>query len=407
VAGAKGVAFVIPLFLAGFLEPQVYGSIEFAWSTATILASVIAAGIPAALPQLVLLRRTVHLEDILAGSVAVLGAGALLIVGVASVFHGPVIGLFISALTVVALAQGNLGAYARTYSFRGSAQWIDGLGFYLVFLVALGVVPFGPVTVGALTTGTSLVAGLITLLAAALAAKTWQPEMWERGKLAVRTGVPMLANSLCSIWSSVCPRVYLGAVLGAQPVAVYSVGFRVAAVTLGVQSVLATGLFVRLYGMRTRQYDRFISAYLLLMAMVCCIMIVAFPYLLNLVSLRAIGADHKPDAVAIFPIVTLHIFAWLTWGWLEFRVSRARRAGRSAFQISLMMIAVLALIGGLNYFGYATLRSVLWSIVVQMIAGVLIQLRVLWKRGIRLRRTAGAFAFGMTAILLLGWKMTA
>src|SRR5690242_20646120 len=66
---AKAAAYLGPLVLARMLAPDLYGAIEFAWSSGMIGATVLALGVSSALPQLMLLRRAIPAADIMAAFV--------------------------------------------------------------------------------------------------------------------------------------------------------------------------------------------------------------------------------------------------------------------------------------------------------------------------------------------------
>jgi hypothetical protein len=395
---AKLAAFTGPIVLARLLDPVTYGGIEFGLSIATFTAGLLSLGIPGALPQMTLLRRTMPMVDLLAASVAV--PGALCLLGAVAVFILGGSSWAIQALTLICavliLAQGALSIYCRTHSQRSLAAWADGAGNLIV--VAIGLIAFGlgVPTLSAITTGAILCAVVVVAAAFATTARLRRPALAERFVMTFRFGAPVLLQSLAIVWCVVSGRIYLGSFLDPQAVAVYGAGFRIASALLVVHAVLAIAFFARLYAMRTRQYDLFLSIYFVVLTLIALAMILVFPFLAARMSLRAVQS--VPEAVALFPIILLQVFAWGCIASLELRVARARRAGRAAVVISVVAAAFAIMTFFAAWWGLLTLNFTAWLSALQMIACVLIQFLVLWRRGLTMPRTIFAFASGVALI---------
>lgn len=395
---SKAVAYLAPLVLAAYLDSSSYGVVEYAWSWSILVATLLTLGIPAAIPQLSLLRRPVPVSDIV--TLCVAGPGALLTVAAViamAVAGSPAQAVVFSACTI-ALAQVTLSSYSRTFSHRNLALWFEGLSIYGMTVVALGLALTG--LTGFLPLGilSTFVATLFLITALILFARLKQAEFMVRLQSAVRIGLPLLAFTLSSIWAAVSGRVYIGAFFPIEDLSVYSVDFRIASAMLIVHSIVGTGLFARLYNMPTRLYDRFLSLYLVALAILALLMVLVFPTILAHIGFRSIGHEQIPVAIRLFPIVALQVYAWGAWASLEVRLARARRSGPAAWKAIVLIAAIAILVAGLGITGLLTLRLCAWLMALQMLGGVAIQLYTLWRRGMKMRLSAIAFA--LTSLMI-------
>ena len=269
------------------------------------------------------------LRGILALCVAVPGAALAAAAIVALIAAGSPASAVVLGACVIALAQITLASYSRTFSHRNQALWFEGLSIYGMATIAAGLALTGSAGLLQLGIVSTLVAVVFVIAALTLFARQRRSELTTRLRNAVGLGLPLLAFTLSSIWASVCGRIYIGAFLGTGELAVYSVDFRIASALLIVHSIIATGLFARLYGMPSRQYDRFLSIYLAAIALLAVAMIAAFPILVGAFHFRSIGTDNIQAAVNLFSIVMLQVYAWGAWASLELRLARTRRSAPS------------------------------------------------------------------------------
>lgn len=399
---SKAAAYFAPLFLAAYLDSSSYGIIEYAWSWAALTATLLTLGIPGALPQLSLLRRPVPASDIMMLCIA--GPGALLTAAAFAmvIAHSPAQAVVMSACTV-ALAQVTLTSYTRTFSHRNLALWFEGLSIYGMTVVALCVAFAGLGGLASLAILSTVLSAILVTVALTLFAREEQAELMIRLRRAIRIGLPLLAFTLSSIWASVSGRLYIGAFLPIEDLSVYSVDFRIASALLILHSIIATGIFARLYSMSSRLYDRFLSLYLAVIALLAVAMIATFPLLVGHFRFRSVRTDNIHVALSLFPIVMLQVYAWGVWASLELRLACTRRSALAARRTIVLMAAIAAVFVFLGMEGLLSLRLSAILVALQMLGGVAIQLWTLWRRGAKMLRTTAASAFGAVLISLCGW----
>jgi len=403
---AKAAAYLGPLVLARLLTSDLYGAIEFSWSSGMLAATVLGLGVSSALPQLMLLRRPMPAADIMALFVAVPGGLALCLSLVLTIAGGSPAAVLVLNCIVLAIAQNHATAYARTTSHRNLAVWIENLATHAVVLVAVVAALLHAAAMPAVAGGTAAAAFLMTAGAAFVVHRSRAADFAARARTAIRLGLPLLIYGLCSTWVAVSGRFYVGATLGASELASYSVSFRLASALLIVHAILGTALFARLYRLPARQYDKYLCIYQALIAAVSVLMIVSYPSVLPWLRLQAIDARGQADSIAIFPIVLLHVFGWNAWATLEMRIARARRGGQAAWRTLLVFSVFGLLLGALFWMNALTLRTAAGLISAQVVAGVAVQLYVLWRRGMKMRRTGTALVLGAAAIMAAGWAMS-
>jgi O-antigen/teichoic acid export membrane protein len=402
---AKGAAFFGPLALAAVLDPTVYGNIEYAWSFGMVAATLLGAGLPASIPQLSLLRRPIPLVDVYCATLAVVSI-AILVIGLAWRWLGSlqVAGL-VAAAILLALTQANLSSYSRTFSYRNWAVWLDGVSIHVTVLLTLVLVAAGLATTSNVASVTTVAAMLVPVAALTTARKNWQPKIFDRLQIALQTGLPLLAYSLCAVWAAMSPRIYLGALLPAADVSMFSICFRVGSSILLLHTVLATGLFASLYRMPTRRYDQFASIYLVGIGVVCVLLVLVFPLLIQTFELRAIPPEQAPATVHLFRIVILLIFGWQVWAILEMRVARVRRASQAAWRMAGLFTVFAIVIGLLAVTGSLTVAWVAWLAALQMLGGCAIQAYVLWRRGAKMPLTIASTAAASTGLASLAYAV--
>jgi O-antigen/teichoic acid export membrane protein len=400
---SKAAAYLAPLLVAARLDSSTYGVIEYAWSWSALLATLLTLGIPGAVPQLSLLRRPVPVIDIMALCIAapgaVLATAALLTLS----FVDTPARAVVLAVGAIALPQVVLSSYARTFSRRNLASWVEGLSIYTIAAIAICLGFAGLARVELLGVATSIVSAILVVVALILLARLKQTEFFARLRSAIWLGLPLLAFTLASIWASVCGRIYIGAFLSIEDLSIYSVDFRIGSALLIIHSIVATGLFARLYRMRSRLYDRFLSTYLVAIAIIGVVMIALFPAFVSHIRFRSLGTNNIPAAIALFPIVLLQVYAWGAWASLEMRLARMRRSAAAARRAMLLMAATAALCVGFGTHGILTLRLCAILVALQSLGGVAIQLFTLWRRGARMPRSAAAITFGTVLISAIGW----
>jgi hypothetical protein len=386
---ARGTAFIGPLALAALLPGAVYGSIELGLSAATMIALAAGLGIASAVPQLTLLRRAVPVIDLLAVLVAAAGA-VLLAAGALAWSLGHMIAALALFMAVAALAQGALSVYCRSFSLRNWASWTDSSFTLAALAIGLCAVALGRADVAAFTAGFAGLALAIALTGAALGRRFAAGDLAGRLRRAFRLGLPLLTYSAVGVWIAASGRLLLGAFLSVRDVAVYSFEFRLASVLLVIHAVVATGLFARVYSMRTRRFDRVAAVYFAMIGALALILSLAAQYALPYVKAPAIADGNLAEAMAIFPLVANQALGWNASALLEVRINRARLASRAALGAAAAAGMTAISIWLMSLVAIPSLPRLCLMISAQWAALNAVQLCVLARKGLPLPRIAVA-----------------
>ena len=402
LGAAKAITFFAPIMLAARLDAATYGAIELALATGLILSIFGSLGTTLAIPQVTLRRRPVPVLDIVAivtgvcctvfamVAIAVMSAGGSAVLALA---------MGVSAVTTI---QGAGAMLAQTASRRNAAAWLSSLAILVIVLVVLLTSAFRLEGVAALAWCMAAVAALCAVGCGYGAMTCRKPELATRWREVMREALPLLGAGVVAVWIGNSGRFLMGIGLPLEDVGLYSFEFRLASVVLIMHQVIALGLFAHLYSLPGRQFDRLGAVYMVLVAAVLIVLVLLFPTIVRLFEIRALARRNITEAIGIFPFVALTVQAWLASAAPEMRIARVRRAGRAA----LASAAVVALIGALfillSSLGAMNLRLATIGLAIQMWTIVAVQLLVLRRRGLLLRRFAVAAAAGAASLAACG-----
>ena len=394
----KGLAFLGPIWLGLALAPESYATLEYALASAGILVLFANAGVPQSAMQLVVVRRGQKVDDLLAGMTAGLGAVAATAALALAGTHRET--SILCAVLVLTAFQQNASAYSRAHGWRNITAWADHIHMVsVVTVVTLLSLAFRPVTLTGLQMGLIALAVAVTALAFAAFARLRGPHLFVRFREASALGLPILAASLCMNWALSSARIYLDWLMTKPDLYAYSYSFRVGGLLILLHAIVTTAFSARLYGMRTRQFDRVASWMILALGAGA----LAFIWLVPQLRLAAWVAPGNAALLAQRPeiaFVAAQIFFWGATGFIEMRLSRVRRAG-SMVPRSLAVVTVsAAAIYVLRLAGSLTFAALLWVLVLQQAMLCLAVHEVLARRKAPLRRAGWATIIAGSAVTL-------
>ncbi len=399
---AKGLIYFLPLVIAAMAIPETYAAMEFAFALAPLIAMFPGSPVLAAIPQLYLVRGDRNVRD-LAAMVAAVTAALMLPAGLLLLlFAGPKPAMVAFAAACVA-AQGAASVLSRTMSRRHLAAWADGIAALSMFLAAgLAWFVFGSwFDAQAAAIAWAIICVPLAFVLLQLS-RSWRgPHARLRLRHAFAIGLPMVINGLFGMVVASGGRIAFGLFTQPWDLAAYAIGFRVAGLMLGVHQLMVTAFFARAYGARTRAFDRMAPFYLLAVAATGCVLCLFAPEMLPALGFKALTVDRQDALVSWLPLIALQVFLWISFATLEFRVNRARLAGRI---IPVNAVVTLLAAGGLFLLDRAGLASPIHLVAAMaLVTGlyVAVQFGALWLRGLVLPRTGMAIAAGGVPFLVL------
>lgn len=386
----KGVSYASPLVLGNVLPRATYGGIEYALSAGTVVAGLLALGLPAAIPYLLLRRQDARFQALFRAHRRVaLGIAA---VGLACAWATSG-AAWTLALSVSGLATAQLTAIAEARSAGANvAALVHEASLYL-WLAALVVarVTFPDVD------PMSLIQATLTLTVGMLWA--WElarpvPREGSVGDLgwgeAIRQtlaiGAPTLvAGFLVGLVTS-GGRLLIGRVAGVEAVADYSQVFRVAGGLLIVHQIGQATMFRQMYVADGQDLDRRHSAILGLVVLggASLVAVVASP-LANALPAFAAAVARAP---ALPPLLCAHVVLWIASALNEAVVYR-EQATRIATLLVFGWLAVLVAGTALLSWRHAASLTALVSLQLAALGGhVASQYLLLSRRGVALPKAA-------------------
>jgi O-antigen/teichoic acid export membrane protein len=398
---SKAIAFFGPLAMAIRLDAATYGAIEIALACGLFLSLGLSLGLPSAFPQMTLRRRPVAIIDIIAllmaGNIGLLLAGALF----ALIIGAPDLVALSLAVTALSVVQGGAGVVAQTLSRRNAAAWLSSFSIIVVSCAALGLNALG---LGGQRALALALCGVGVILLGVSGFQAWQhrqPEFRLRLSETWTQARPLLLGALVSVWIGNSSRVLLGLYFPLEMVALYSFGFRIAAVALVLHQVLTMAVFGRLYTLKARAFDRLGSVYVGVLGVALFVVGLVFPFVLPLLAPKAISPQLMAMAVTIFPVIALQVFAWIAGASLELRVNRVRRAGQAAVASAVVAVVTIGILWLLARNGALNIHAATGVLAGQMLAIVGVQLSILRRRGIFLPRILLSLLLGVSALSLV------
>jgi hypothetical protein len=399
-AVSKVLIFGIPLLIAKFAAPNVYGAFEFAQAMGLFFGSLLVSPILSGLNHIYLTGR----RDPIGGHIGFLQLGLLVIClpVFAVAFWLP---LSFEVQTVVAffplaVAQSGLSTLARAYGRRTLTAWADGTATLLVgvgFLIAavLGDLEnWFPVAL----------IGLASVVGIGTVCKTkrvsWY-DAWSSSRTAFALGLPMTAIGAFAIWLSSSGRVLVGLV-SASDVAAYGIAFRIVGFSLGVHQLASTALFGRLYVARAKEADRLSGNIMICVAAVALMLVLSFPVVIRFADFSALrtGTDHTANGIA--GSMGLFFFMWSGFGWLQLRLNRTGLARRAILPMLIVSGAFAAVALGFQQFFSRHIVLFCWLIAVQSALYFLVAWMVLARAGLPQRRIGRIAIIGTVTLTAAG-----
>jgi O-antigen/teichoic acid export membrane protein len=400
---AKAAIYLIPLFIAAMAPPDVYGGIEFAWAAALMAATFLVGAPIAGATQRHLIGKDQEVLDELALITVVgclMGAVAW---GIAQTWGFAPYVLIAVASFGAAIVHNALSGWFRMRGQRNRTAWADGTATIIAgFIVLALALALGRLSVASVTyayAAFSVAAGFAALI---LFMRIKNADWPVRFKRSLVIGIPMLAGSILAMWLGVGGRITMGA-LAPTDVAVYSLAFRVAGLTLGIHQLAITALFARLYKARTRQADSLMSPFLIAIALLNIMLALLAPWIMQQFHFAALPESDRGKFAAIIPIVCFQVFCWIAFAMLQVRINRSKLAGKAFWPILWVTVIGAGLIFASASFFKLGVVGISWGIGIHSAAYFVAEWVVLARARlphfkIGLVALAGGVALGLIAV---------
>jgi O-antigen/teichoic acid export membrane protein len=381
---AKGTAFLAAMAIPRLVDAPSYGAIELAMTIGALCASVAGVGIPTASARLYLVDKDPRAELLLASNALWLAAA-----GLCATFTAALLGYDTWVICSVAILglyglQFSASTFTRMRGFIHFSGWFDNIVIMLVCILLAIFAARERTDLGNFSRSLVALSTLVAVGAAVVLVRRVPPQFGELAKHALVLGFPMMLFGTATLLLFGTLRIAIDRALTLSDVAAYSLCARITLVLVFVSQILSTGFFRQLYQMESAEISKIFTVWIVALASVASAMALVAHYTADIL---VIGTAIPATLVtAIFPSVATQTVLWILNANLEIYIVRELLSRRAAL-IFVGTAAAGACAGLLLHWagllGLATLIN-LYS--VAMVAVLLMQMRLLSRKGLRFER---------------------
>ena len=274
---SKGVAFLAPLILIGYVSLLEYGKIEYSYGLGRLLYGCVLLGATGAYPYFMLKKQEVDKEMYfyLYGFVGLAVSASFFIV-----YLIPNIGdeiLFTFLFTFIFAFQGLYGSILKTEDkgYKG-VMFDSGYYFLLTAIISLRLVipslPVLKILMWGMWLNIVIYSCFFVYRYYNLKTTYNQTFSWTSMHQIVKFGIPLVLSGFIMFWLTSCARVYIGHFIGYEAVGIYSFYFRLVGISVVIQQFLYIAFFKKLYMGESSFLDKYYVTVMMLI-LACCIMV--------------------------------------------------------------------------------------------------------------------------------------
>jgi hypothetical protein len=401
---SKIAAYAAPLVIASIASPQLYGALELSLAVGLQIASLVMGSQLSGVTQAYLVNNDNRVKDILFAVAAAASGGALTIFFGLHAAGANVEAMMVAAAFSFAVVQNVGSTWLRMHGARNTTTWVDSAGLLLSGSVVLLAVGLGA-SDQMMTVVWACVAfaAIVFVVSTAGLLATQNRGFWQRLLNFSKLGFPMMVAGTIGIWVGVGGRIMVG-ITNPSDLAPYSLAFRIAGVALGVHQLAMTAAFSKIYRARTRQADKIISSYMILVLALTIGICIVGPLVIAHFKIPALDHDGRSLFLRLIPLCGLHTFLWIGLAMLQLRLNRANLAKASILPTLIVTVGGAGLIYLCDLWLSLDVVAIAWMIAAQAGLYVLAAWMTLARRGlphlkVGILSLAGAAVLVMIAVL--------
>lgn len=394
---SKGIAFAGPLLLSQVMAIEDYGAVEFGLSVGVVVAQVLSLGVTGAIPQIVLVKKDRQVLDILFFQTLATGALSFLAVAIA---HASALGwpeVFACIAVAGAGAQITSSVYFRAKGWPYAIMLADNLSLYAFILVGIvTLLAVGAPDSRSVSIGYGIV--FIAILAAAGIGLiiAIQPGLFRSYGKAISIGFFMMVNSIIYVGLANSSRILIGIFMSLEDVSLYAICFRLSASIIIVHSIVVTAYFKKMYEGDPEWFDWFYIRCLSAMMGVAILLILAFDLFGG--TLVSAWREKIPQLSVVLPITCIQAIWWVSMSQIALRLDRALITRKATIWLAACVVLMILALAMLDTVGMLSLVSASSVFAVTLLFAIQIQLYLLRRSGVNLRRTR--FAIWVPVLLV-------
>lgn len=380
---SKGTAFVAPLMFLKFVSISEYGIIEYSYSMGTALAIVASLGFYGAYPYFILKKQDYQKEQSFL-SYGIIGIIAT--ISISSLYHFAIIPqtwFFVSVFTLVFAIQRLISARYKSAD-KGQIGVLFDSGYYFLLLFVIIIVWLfkSPNPIAILQYFLEIYLYCICILLLVNLKKHLSLPIG----IILKQEIPqilsfsykMIISGFLVFWLTSSARIYINWFMGYENVGIYSFYFRMAGVSVIIYQFLSIAFFKSLYVVNAKKMDFFYSIIMIVIAIGCLVCSFIIPYIAKYLNSTIALTDKS-----MYVILCLQMPIWVGFALGEAIIGRENIVNQFNLAIGILVVlfplVLLAMKDNLNLINYAFATGILFFL------AYLIQLRLLWKKDIKLR----------------------
>jgi len=383
---SKGIAFAGPLLLSQLMAIEDYGAVEFGLSVGVVMSQIMSLGVTGAIPQMVLIRKDRQVLDILFFQTLVTGILSFLAAAIAQAAGSGWPGTFACIAVAGAGAQITGSIYFRTKGWPYAIMLADNLSLYAFILVGFVILlGIGVPDTRSISIGYGAVFAVVLVAAAGGLMVAVRPSFFRAYGEAISIGFFMMVNSIIYVALANSSRILIGTFMSLEDVSLYSICFRLSASIILVHSIVVTAFFKKMYEGDPEWFDWLYTRCLAAMLAVAIVLISTFDLFGG--TLVSSWREQIPHLSVILPITCIQAIWWVSMSQIALRLDRALITRSATVWLAGCVALMVASLAILDAVGFLSLISVSSVFAATLLLAVQIQLHLLRRSGVNLRRT--------------------
>lgn len=375
-----------------------YGAIELAMTVGLLASSVLGLGIPAAATRL-------HLIDKDPRGVSLLATHALwmAVIGATSAFCLMELGYDAGRVCCAAILgcyglQFSSSAYTRMRGHIYLSGWFDNVTVLLIFLLLAPLSGNDERKLEGLSHLLIILSVLIAGGAVAVLLASPRPGFSGLMRQALSVGLPSVLFGVSSLLIFGTVRISIDHALTLSDVACFSLCARITLLLVFLKQILETGFFRRLYQIENAALSGIFSIWIVALSGAATILALVGHFTTDLLVL---GTDIPAARVKVlFPLVTVQTMLWTLNSSLDMFIIRDLLSRRAAAAFTCTALVGLVVGAVAHSYGLLDLATIVNVYNLAMLAALLIQMKLLSRRGHSFGRAYPALLFVFAPLLV-------
>lgn len=393
---SKGVAFLAPLILIGYVSLLEYGKIEYSYGLGRLLYGCVLLGATGAYPYFMLKKKETDKETYfyLYGFIGIVISALFLPLSLTPDIGDEV--LFTLLFTFVFAFQGLYGAILKTEDkgYKG-VMFDSGYYFLLAAIISLRIVipslPILNVLMWGMWLNIVLYSCYFIYRYYNLKTIYNQSFSWISIRQIVKFGMPLVLSGFIMFWLTSCARVYIGHFIGYEAVGVYSFYFRLVGISVVIQQFLYIAFFKKLYMGESSFLDKYYTT-VMLVIFGCCLTV-------SLISIPVVShfmPDKDFSDIKLMVLLSIQMPIWVGISFCEGLTARENMVVK--MNVRLVVIVVSFALFLLLMKESLNLHMFTLGMIVQFSIAFIVQLYLLRGKNVVLPKCVAA----TVAFLILG-----